>query len=249
MKARIKYLDREVEVDLSDPVSICLPVARSPKPNAFNIGGAKYSPFSAGGFTGSVKKGGSCNCEDITFNPHGNGTHTECAGHISREEIYITDVVRRSMFFARVISLDISGQENITGDMLKRALSAGSKECEALVVRTLPNSEGKKSMNYSGTNPAYFSVEAIEVINGLGFDHLLTDLPSLDKEDDPLLKAHHAFFAAGKDWNLKKTVTEMVFVPDEIEDSIYLLDLQVAPFQSDASPSKPLLYWLSGIKS
>ncbi|HSD73628.1 MAG TPA: hypothetical protein VLB75_02595 [Steroidobacteraceae bacterium] len=32
------------------------------------------------------------------------------------------------------------------------------------------------------------------------------------------------------------------FVPDETADGFYLLDLQLAPFVADATPSRPLLY-------
>jgi hypothetical protein len=32
------------------------------------------------------------------------------------------------------------------------------------------------------------------------------------------------------------------FVPDEAADGLYLLDLQLAPFAADATPSRPRLY-------
>ena len=38
------------------------------------------------------------------------------------------------------------------------------------------------------------------------------------------------------------SITEMIYVPDEIEDGTYLLELQFAPFENDASPSRPVLY-------
>ena len=40
------------------------------------------------------------------------------------------------------------------------------------------------------------------------------------------------------------TITEMIFVPDEVADGIYALSLQVAPFVADAAPSRPLLFAL-----
>ncbi len=36
--------------------------------------------------------------------------------------------------------------------------------------------------------------------------------------------------------------TELIFVRDEVEDGSYLLNLQIASFENDASPSKPVLY-------
>jgi hypothetical protein len=77
----------------------------------------------------------------------------------------------------------------------------------------------------------------------------LIDLPSVDREEDEgKLLAHKAF------WNVKDvntlnedarkncTITEMIFVENEIQDGSYLLNLQIASFENDASPSKPLLY-------
>jgi hypothetical protein len=37
-------------------------------------------------------------------------------------------------------------------------------------------------------------------------------------------------------------VTELAWVPDSVPDGLYLLDLQVPAFASDAAPSRPVLY-------
>jgi hypothetical protein len=37
----------------------------------------------------------------------------------------------------------------------------------------------------------------------------------------------------------------MVFVPNEVPDDLYLLNIQIASLETDASPSKPLLFKLS----
>jgi hypothetical protein len=39
-----------------------------------------------------------------------------------------------------------------------------------------------------------------------------------------------------------RTITELAFVEDAAGDGPYLLDLQVAPFDMDAAPSRPLLF-------
>jgi len=73
--------------------------------------------------------------------------------------------------------------------------------------------------------------------------HLLTDLPSVDREEDGgELLGHRAFWMENGQPNLHKTITEFVFVPNEVSDGTYLLNLQVAPFENDASPSRPVLY-------
>ena len=106
-------------------------------------------------------------------------------------------------------------------------------------------------MNYSNTNPPYLSEESAIFIREKGIQHLLIDLPSVDKEhDEGKLLAHKAF------WNVKDvnqvnedarftcTITEMIYVNEEIQDGRYILNLQFASFENDASPSKPVLYSL-----
>ena len=45
-----------------------------------------------------------------------------------------------------------------------------------------------------------------------------------------------------------RSVTEMIFVPDDIPDGLYWLDLQLAPFVSDAVPSRPIIYPVQALK-
>jgi hypothetical protein len=74
-------------------------------------------------------------------------------------------------------------------------------------------------------------------------------LPSIDKEkDEGKLLAHKTFWNVtdvknlNADARLDCTITEMIFVPDAVKDGSYLLNLQMASFENDASPSKPVLY-------
>lgn len=116
------------------------------------------------------------------------------------------------------------------------------KGVNAIVVRSSPNDTDKKRMNYTGTNPAYFDHELLSWFNKR-VDHLLIDLPSVDKEQDGgALKGHRAFWQTEKEPDYHKTITEMIFVDSGVEDGLYLLELQVLSLDSDASPSRPLLY-------
>jgi hypothetical protein len=36
-------------------------------------------------------------------------------------------------------------------------------------------------------------------------------------------------------------VTELAYIPDRLLDGLYLLELQIAPFASDAAPSRPVI--------
>jgi hypothetical protein len=72
---------------------------------------------------------------------------------------------------------------------------------------------------------------------------LLVDLPSVDKEKDGgALLAHNAFWNTTGKIRINATITEFIFVPNEVEDGEYLLNLMIAPFENDATPSKPILY-------
>ena len=97
-------------------------------------------------------------------------------------------------------------------------------------------------------NPSpFFSIDSMNYIVSLGVRHLLVDIPSVDRLfDDGILSAHNIFWETKRkelnDNTACKTITEMVFVPNEIEDGKYLLNLQIAPFAADAAPSRPIIY-------
>ena len=55
---------------------------------------------------------------------------------------------------------------------------------------------------------------------------------------------HTKFWDVDAEIRMDATITEMIFVSNSIEDGKYILNLLIAPFQNDASPSKPVLYKL-----
>jgi arylformamidase len=118
-----------------------------------------------------------------------------------------------------------------------------NKKRDAIVIRTIPNLKDKKSMQYSHTNPPYLLEEAAVYLREKGIKHLLIDLPSVDKEQDGgKLLAHNAFWNTVGEIRFDATITEFIYVPNRAEDGEYLLNLMVAPFENDATPSKPILY-------
>jgi kynurenine formamidase len=128
----------------------------------------------------------------------------------------------------------------ITRDQIKAAVSFRT---DALVVRTLPNPEDKQTRLYTGTNPPWFQEDAMIWIRERGYQHLLTDLPSVDPEvDGGRLAAHKAFWDAAGQVRAEATITEMIYVPAKIPDGLYLLDLHNLAFDLDVSPSRPMLY-------
>lgn len=245
MELTFNHNGKSYQFDTSTPIDISLSVMRNtPGANCFYTEKPKYESYRAGNFVGNVAMGGACNVDIITFTPHGNGTHTECIGHINAQGCLITDALKEAFLVSQLISVT---PEHIDGDLvitLESMLLAGiNSELQAILIRTLPNQDSKKIQDYSGTNPAYFAPEALQWLTDHHIKHLLCDIPSVDREDDGgKLLAHKAFFGVRNAPRLDATITELIYVPSAINDGYYMLNLQIAPFQSDASPSRPLLY-------
>lgn len=247
MIATIFHQGKEFKVDFFKPIDISIPMhAGKESASAWYVEPMKLEPVVMGDWIGDVNQGGSVNFRTITFNPHGNGTHTECVGHISKEFYTINKSLDRFLFVAEVITILPTQLDNGDFVITRKQLENLLKDCgkpEAVVIRTLGNGLNKLHVNYSNTNPPYILKEAIDYLNELGVLHLLTDMPSVDKEaDGGKLEAHHAFWNYPENTKLNKTITEFIYVPNEIFDGTYILNLQIAPFENDASPSKPVLY-------
>jgi kynurenine formamidase len=245
------------EIDLSKPIDISIPLTNTDQnPIAWYIEKPEIKPVVFGDWIGKVSEGkSSTNFNNIFFNPHGHGTHTECLGHITNDFYSINQSLKQFFFFAKLITIEpekIGDDLVISKEQVQKALSAStplSVTNEALVIRIVPNEKAKKSRKYSNTNPPYLSEDAAIFIRESKIQHLLIDLPSVDKEhDEGKLLAHKAFWNVkdthhlNSDARLNATITEMIYVPDEIEDGNYILNLQIASFENDASPSKPILY-------
>ncbi|WP_224487747.1 cyclase family protein [Robertkochia flava] len=248
MKIQIEHPKGTFRADLSKPVDISLSLINGPdNVNAWYVPPPSIIPVKDGDFTGSVAEGASTNFNNIFFNPHAHGTHTECVGHISKEFRSVNRELKTFFFLARLVTVapETKGDDRvITMEMLSSALNEDIPE--ALVIRTLPNDHSKRSRQYSHSNPPYLEEKAAKWIAEKGIEHLLVDLPSVDKEkDDGKLLAHKAFWNYPDDPRPGTTITEFIFVPDATEDGLYLLNLQIASFENDAAPSKPVLYKLA----
>lgn len=212
---------------------------------AFGLGPVAITPFRVPGFTGSVKAGGSANCDLLSFYPHGNCTHTESIGHITPEQQSVNGIFSRYWFSAALVSIEpeMQGEDRVITRQQLEALSLPM--AEALVVRTLPNEQAKRERNYTDTNPPYFEAAALEWAAARGFQHLLCDLPSVDRESDGgKMAAHKAWWQYPEQPRMQASITELIYVPDHLNDGFYLLNLHVAPVESDAAPSRPVLYAL-----
>ncbi len=248
MQAILEHEGKSYRVDLSEPIDISIPLFEGEQGvNCFYAPFLESFPVKAGSFIGSTQEGGAVNFRNIRINPHGNGTHTECVGHISQEPFSIHDCLQSFHFFGNLVSVYPQRLPNGDRVILRSQLEAcleGSTKCSALILRTQPNEqEFKWHAHYSGTNPPYLEAEAAAWLAGLGIEHLLVDLPSVDREEDEgLLKAHKAFWKYPDNIRTHCTISELIYVNQNIPDGLYLVNIQIASFQIDVSPSKPVLY-------
>ena len=242
-----KHYDAEAPIDISIPL-----IFGGGQPSAFGVEAATSVACEYGSLVGDTRRGGSCNFERVTFIPHCNGTHTECVGHITDERISVRNCLRDVLMSAVLVTVR---PEAIGSDLviMRPALyrSINGLSADALIVRSLPNEAVKLAAQYDSNNiPPYFAADSIELTVEHGFKHLLVDLPSIDRLFDDGKLANHRIF-----WNVEpgsrqindgtraqSTITEVIYVPDAVEDGRYLLDLQIAPFEADAAPSRPVLF-------
>ncbi|OBQ51663.1 cyclase family protein [Tamlana sp. s12] len=245
MNATIQYNSRKLQINLKKPIDISMPLRASEKNvRAWYVDSPKIEPVEDGEWKIAVKNGACINFNNVSFNPHAHGTHTECAGHITEEVHSINEHLKQFFFLAEVITVAperLNGDSVISEKQIKFAL--GNKKRDALVIRTIPNTLDKLSTHYSHTNPPYLLEDAAIYLREKGIKHLLVDLPSVDKEkDECMLLAHNAFWNTAGKLRLDATITEFIYVPNHVEDGEYFLNLQIAPFENDAAPSKPILY-------
>ncbi len=248
MKVQILLEKGRYQADLQHPISLALGFGpNAENPNAFHINPAQFEPIRVGDFVGAVSEGGSANCEVVTYCAHGNGTHTECVGHLSKERIHVVEVCSQPNLIAQLVSVplfkDATGRPCITAHSF---LGIHFETVASLIVRTLPNETSKKSRIWSGNEPPYFSIEAMQLLVDAGFTHLLTDLPSVDPEEDAgALAAHRIWWQYPQNTRLHASITEMIYVPNDVVDGLFYLQLVLPKIHSDAVPSQPLIYTLS----
>jgi len=260
--------DRPFRVRSDRGADISLPLDfHGAQPRHFGAPAATAAPLEIGGFIGDTRTGGSCNCEVLTLVPHCNGTHTESVGHLVADSHSVASLATDALIPALVMSVPVRpavsskessdpgplpGDRWVTAEALREVEEqTGRRPQPGLVVRTLPNDPAKRVRDYSqGDVPPYFSTEAVDLLVAWGVRHLLIDLPSLDRgHDQGKLTGHRRFWglppagaAPAGPTRPEASITEMIFVPDRLPDGLYALSLQIAPFVTDAAPSRPLLF-------
>lgn len=264
----LEFGGQSYRVGAADPIPVAIPIDfHGDQPSHFGAPRASASALQSGDFTGDTRAGGSCNCETLSLTPHCNGTHTECVGHITGDRVSVDTLGLEPLIGAALVSVDpepasdcgestdpepLDGDQLVTASALGFALQRVTKTpVDALLIRTLPNDQGKLSRDYSEPPiPPFLSREAMSLLVSWDIKHLLIDLPSIDRgHDQGRLTGHRLFWdVAPGETDVARagrpaaTITELIYVPNEIPDGLYALSLQIAPFVTDAAPSRPVLY-------
>jgi arylformamidase len=235
-------------------------------PRHFGAAPPTAKPFAVGNFSGSVATGASANCSTITLTPHCQMTHTESVAHLTRESGDAWRIVPRGLLPAVVVSVvPEPAREStestdpqpwgtdtlITRRRLRAAWPMGKMlDPVAAIIRTMPNDAGKRTRNYSDLVPPYLTREAVEWLVEKRIEHLVLDVPSLDRtHDDGHMVGHRLFFglppgstARGDAARSRATITELAFIPDEVADGPCVMSLAVPAIGGDAVPSQPIVY-------
>jgi len=250
VKISFKHNGHLLNADLSAPIDISIPISREDNPNCYWAEEVTFNTITMGDFVGNVAKGGPVNYEKLVITPHGNGTHTECVGHIIADtKATIHHQLSTSHFVCQLLSIEPIKKD---GDLIISFESFEKQwndniQAQAVVIRSLPNDSSKITRKYSGTNPPYLDAKITQFLNKKGVEHLIVDLPSVDKEvDGGRLAAHKSFWSVPQNIKQEATITELAFIDNNTEDGIYLLNLQTLNIEADASPSRPVLYKISG---
>lgn len=259
----LRAFGRDVDLgrsrDLSAPIVFGREAARG-----FGLAPATSAPVHAGAFVGDVRRGGSCNCEVHTLTPHADGTHTEGPGHIMAARapvrfappLLLAALIRVSPTRLGDVDDEVAGNHRHDDAVIDEDSVVGALDAVGDLDGAAPNavivvSGAAADTVFSGQNPPYLTINAALALRARGIEHLLVDLPSIDREDDGgLLGAHRAFFGvaqgvgaddAGVDRRDNATVTELVVVDADVAAGLYALFLQMAPIVADAVPSRPVI--------
>jgi arylformamidase len=257
MIAELPWHDCRLHIDFSAGQSLAITLdPHGPQPSFFAGERARSKPLRIGDYVGDVSQGGSCNAEVLEFIPHCHGTHTECRAHLDHSAGKVLEIIDQQPGLARLISLKGRQSGNGKGntleleDILAIPGIASGPRLDALIIRSLPNQEEKKSRDYS-IDPDYpvLSDEAMDWLSGKELKHLLIDAPSLDRAHDGGKLANHRKWWTPRDQlqmgefdPQSRSVTEMIYVPDHIEDGYFWLHLELQPLAADATASRPVIY-------
>ena len=177
-----------VDSGVSLAISVCFNDSKQ-QPNHFGATPALASPMQAGSFVGDTEQGGSCNVNELTLNPHCNGTHTETIAHICDASDHLATKIAAlklpAIMPCALISItpilasksrdSYSPPFNIQDRVIDHQQLATqltrytNEQLQTVAIRTLPNSITKCQAAYHDKNqPAFLTREAVLYLNERG---------------------------------------------------------------------------------
>jgi len=252
-------LDTSLFVDLSIPYNF-----NGPQPNYYNVHPGSLTAMKTDKRSYSVKDGSGCNVPEINMNIHCTGTHTEFVGHLMEHPGSVAECIGDLFLPAVLLTIkpvkfstchdsyhvNVKGSETVIN---KKSLKDVFQQFQdyhpsSIIIRTLPNPKKKQFYKYAEAPPPFFTNDAIAFLFSKSINHLVVDLPSLDRMDDEgILGNHRIFWGDGKnpkgevDTTSDRTISELAYIPNVIKDGFYFLEIQLPHFQCDAAPSRPIL--------
>ncbi len=227
----------------------------SPHPRHYGAPAATSLPFQAGSFEGAVARGASCNCQRVSLIPHCHGTHTESASHLTLQQRPLQQLVPFGPMRALLLTVPAVDCSGTAEDSLPAPRTADRLITRAALLDAWPHAGHaplalllRTGTDWQDGAPPYLSQQLMQELVVRGVEHLVTDLPSVDRlEDDGRLTAHRIFFGLPERSNslldarrAHCTITELARFPASLQDGACALQLQIPDFSGDAVPSRPL---------
>ena len=185
-------IDTKISFDISIPYNF-----NGAQPNFYDVNPGQLKPFKSGGIIYSVAAGSGCNVPEISMNIHCSGTHTEFVGHLLANTgdvgILLKDILIPAVLITVDPNLFASVKESYHCDVnnnefvvSRESVQNEVKKWEAhqartLIIRTTPNTEDKKYYRYTQNIPPFFTNDALRYIIDSDIEHLVVDLPSIDR--------------------------------------------------------------------
>ena len=236
------------------------------QPRFFGAPAANSEALQSDEFCGDTAAGGSCNVSRITTVVHCNGTHCESARHVSHNAPTIAETLSAALVPALVLTPTQKRADRQTDNLsvtprptdlvwTRTALedAVADVKLEAGLIASLQavilRSGSVSGQDYDQQSYPFLTLDAARWLRQHQIAHVLTDTPSLDRADDEgQLSAHRIFFGLPltgtqvPEYLPPRTITEMLHIPEKILDGLYLLNHNVAPWQQDAAPARPVLF-------
>jgi len=265
-RVELQVEGRRFQTDVDDPTSLAVPLEFSgDQSRAFGLPAATSEPISFGSTPCNTEKGGDFNAQSLSLVPHGNGTHTETVGHLIDREVPVGKRLAETLMPCTVVTAEPVPLEEVDESYPNRSepddrvITRGETEVRMAEIETPPGFSRSLVLrthaeptpvhrDYSDTNPPYPTTELVDWLVDCGVEHLLIDLPSLDREyEGGHLANHRRFWGLAADAREQqppspRTITEFTRIPGEVTDGFYFLDIELPDLRTDAAPSRPLLY-------